>query len=161
MQQLLISDTNVIIDLEESGLIGLLFHLPYTFAVPDILYWEELEEQHGHLLEHGLQLKELEPETMLYATQLVNRYGGPSTNDCFALALAKQESCPLVTGDMRLRKAADQERVEKLGTIWLIEEMLSHGVITLDAAETARDAMKQAGSRLPWSLFNAMLDRFR
>lgn len=161
MQLLLISDANVLIDLEEGGLTVELFRLPYALTVPDILFIEELELHHGHLVDHGLQLRELTSDSMRYAQQLVRRYGGPSVNDCLALALAKQEACPLVTGDKRLRKAADQEQVEKRGTVWLLEQMLEHQLITVQQAEAARDLMRQAGSRLPWDKLDQLIDRFR
>jgi len=161
MQQLLISDTNVIIDLEEGGLIAELFQLPYVFAVPDILFAEELDDQHGHLLEMGLELKELSGESITYAQWLVERYSGPSTNDCFALALAKQEDCPLITGDKRLRLAADGEKVKKRGTIWLLEQMLINNVATITAVDAAVARMEAAGSRLPWGQLEAILQNYR
>ena len=37
---LLISDANVLIDIENGGLTGAMFSLPYQFAVPDILFYE-------------------------------------------------------------------------------------------------------------------------
>lgn len=52
--QLLISDANILIDLEEGGLLRQLFGLPYEFRVPDILFYEELEDQHGYLVDLGL-----------------------------------------------------------------------------------------------------------
>lgn len=49
---MLISDANILIDLEEGQLLELFFHLPYQFKVPDILF-EELKADHGHLTEPG------------------------------------------------------------------------------------------------------------
>ncbi|WP_415882618.1 PIN domain-containing protein [Neptuniibacter sp. QD34_54] len=161
MRPLLISDTNVIIDLEEGGVLELLFQLPHEFAVPDILYDEELHEQHSHLIGLGLQTLELSSDSMGYAMGLMENYGGPSANDCFALALAKQEDCPLVTGDKRLRKAADQEQVSKLGTIWLLEQLLEHNLVSIEEIDESVKKMKLAGSRLPWGLLAEKLDKYR
>lgn len=61
---LLISDANILIDLEEGQLLGVFFNLPYQFKVPDVLFHEELSDQHGYLLELGLLLGELSPESM-------------------------------------------------------------------------------------------------
>lgn len=47
---LLISDANILMDIEVGELTAPMFSLGYQFAVPDILYFEELEEQHAHLL---------------------------------------------------------------------------------------------------------------
>ena len=76
--QLLISDANILIDLEEGQLIDLMFQLPYQFTIPDILFAEELEDEHNHLLEIGLTLSELTGETMTYAMELIPRYNRAS-----------------------------------------------------------------------------------
>ncbi|MCF6172574.1 MAG: hypothetical protein L3J44_02140 [Campylobacteraceae bacterium] len=57
--QLLISDANIFIDLDVCGILEQMFELPFEFAVPDILYMEELEEHHGDLPRYGLQIKKL------------------------------------------------------------------------------------------------------
>ena len=43
---LLVSDANIFVDFECAGLTTQLFQLPVTIAVPDILFYEELEEMH-------------------------------------------------------------------------------------------------------------------
>ena len=40
---LLISDANILIDMEAGELTNTFFQLPMQFAIPDILYWEEIE----------------------------------------------------------------------------------------------------------------------
>ncbi|WP_409011109.1 DUF3368 domain-containing protein [Aeromonas salmonicida] len=150
--QLLISDANILIDLEEGGLLDDFFRLPYRFSIPDILYFEELEIQHSHLLGLGLELGELSPTTMTYAVRLIEQANGPSRNDCFALALAKQEACPLLTGDQALRTFAHKNDVIVKGTIWVVEEMVQKGVIAIDVARTAYTRMQNSGRRLPWPI---------
>lgn len=161
MPPLLISDTNVIVDLEDGLLISELFQLPYQFAVPDILYAEELQEQHSHLLQMGLEQLSLSPASMQYTVELVARYRNPSFHDCLALALARQENCPLVTGDKRLREAADQEGIEKRGTVWLVDQLLAHRIISAVQATVAIRRMREAGSRLPWSVLQTVIDKYR
>ena len=41
--RLLISDANVLIDIEEGALISSLFRLPHRIATPDLLFFEERE----------------------------------------------------------------------------------------------------------------------
>ena len=43
--QLLISDANILIDMDDSGLLSSLFKLPYEFVTPDVLFEEELKEK--------------------------------------------------------------------------------------------------------------------
>ena len=41
---LLISDANILMDVEVGDLVAPMFSLGYPFAVPDVLYYEELEQ---------------------------------------------------------------------------------------------------------------------
>ena len=150
--QLLISDANIFIDLEEGKLIKLLFQLPYKFSLPDILFIEELEIEHQYLIGLGLLLRILESKTMTYAMELIPRYTKASRNDCFALALAIQEECSLLTGDKALREAANSEGVVVMGTLWIIEQLIRQNLITVAQARAAYTRMKNAGRRLPWLL---------
>jgi len=152
LSQLLISDANILIDLEDGGLITQLFSLPYQFSVPDMLFYDELEQQHSYLLEIGLQVGELNPQSMQKAEMLCQQYTQPSRYDCFALVLAKQEQCPLLTGDKNLRKAAENEQVEVHGTLWVVDSLLQHQLITPETARAAYQKMKVKGRRLPWAI---------
>ena len=42
--RLLISDANILIDMEAGALLERLFRLPMQFGIPDLLYYEEIEE---------------------------------------------------------------------------------------------------------------------
>ncbi len=148
---LLISDANVIIDMQDGGLLEAMFQLDETFAVPDILYAEELEQQQPQLPRLGLQIRSLSGESIARAMGLKQHNTGPSSNDLFALELARECQCPLLTGDMALRKAAESEGVELRGTLWLVEQLVLQRIITVAAARDAYQKMRDAGSRLPWS----------
>lgn len=148
---LLISDANVIIDMKDGGLLELMFRLKETFAVPNVLYAEELEQQQPQLPRLGLQIKSLSGESIARAMLLKQHYAGTSINDLFALELARECNCPLLTGDKALRYAAENEGVEIRGTLWLVEQMVTERVITVAAARTAYNKMRDAGSRLPWA----------
>ena len=161
MQRLLISDSNVIIDFEEGGVIEALFKLPYQFAVPDALFVEELKEQHEYVIGLGLQVMELTSESILCVLELNAKYQNPSLYDIMALVLAKQMTCTLVTGDKRLRTAADRELVDKKGTIWLLTELLDHCVLSIEEVDLAVSLMKGSGSRLPWDVVEKELERYR
>lgn len=160
MSLLLISDANILIDVEDGGLITEFFNLPFEFHVPDLLFADELEESHAHLLDYGLKLSELSSKSMAEAERLIQIYSQPSRYDCFALVLAKQKRCPLLTGDMRLRKAAETEQVEVKGTIWIVGELLSRKIITVKNAKIAYDKMKAKGRRLPWDKVKQQLVEF-
>ncbi len=156
--QLLISDSNILIDLIVVGHIETMFQLPYTFAVPDILFEEELRIHHSVLLTYGLKIKSLSSEAMAYAITLATKYTQPGTNDLFALALAKEYSCPLLTGDAALRQAAENEAVVLFGTLWIVEHMVRHQLITIGEARNLFIIMKEKKRRLPWDIAKVHLD---
>lgn len=148
--QLLISDANILIDMDDGGLLSSLFELPYEFVTPDVLFEEELKENHPNLLDLGLKVKSIESSFISYAFSLKSTHSKVSTNDCLVLSLAKQEKCPLLTGDRRLVAVAQKEAVIVMGTLWVVEQMVIHEVITLNEAKGAYHKMKEAGSRLPF-----------
>lgn len=126
-----------------------MFDLPFQFATPDILFAEELEEEHAHLSGLGLELKEVSPESMMYAMLLTGTYIKASRNYCFALALTRQELYPLLTGDMALRVAAEKDAAIVKGTIWLVNQLVIHQKINTEQARVAYRKMQANGRRLP------------
>lgn len=156
---LLISDANILIDVENGHLTPAIFRLPYVIGVPDILFELELKERHSHLLEAGLKVKSLTAESIKKTESLTQQYPQPSIMDHSALALALQEQCPLLTGDKALRVAAKKEGVEVHGTIWIIEELLKQKIIQQPQAKSSFDAMRIKGSRLPWGDVDKLLTK--
>ncbi|MGB0712308.1 MAG: PIN domain-containing protein [Gammaproteobacteria bacterium] len=146
---LLISDANILIDFECCGLLAELFQLDHDIAVPDLLYEQELREQHPDLPKHGLQVLEMNGALIARAARLNLRYPAPSMNDLFTLALAQDRHCPLLSGDKQLRIAAEQEGVKVHGTLWLAELMLERGCTSPAKMREAFDTMKTSGRRLP------------
>ena len=159
--RLLISDSNILIDIEVAGLTEVLFGLDHTFAVPDILYAEELAARHGRLPALGLEVMELAPELIATVEVWAAIYRAASRHDLSAMALAKDKGCPLLTGDRALREAAHQEAVTVRGTLWLMEELLHAGRIDLAQARSAYDKMRANGRRLPWQEIEASLRRIK
>lgn len=152
-----ISDANILIDVEAGGLMAPMFSLGYQFAVPDVLYFEELAEHHAHWRDIGLIVQSLSSEGVARVQALSQKYKRPSRNDLFALALAEQAQCPLLTGDAALRSAAEAERVVVKGTIWLVTEMVRKQCITDTVARVAYKTMQEQGRRLPWDMAEKML----
>ncbi|OZB34945.1 MAG: DUF3368 domain-containing protein [Halothiobacillus sp. 15-55-196] len=164
--RLLISDANILIDMEAGALMATLFQLPMQFGIPDLLYYEEIEPGSPGLEEMGLQVMEVSGDFVAYAQQLPGQHNHllpakngpkPSHNDYLALALSKQEACTLLTGDANLRIVANKEQVNVMGTIGLIENQL----LSVDDAFKALDRMKSGKRRLPWPEAEKVLNALR
>jgi hypothetical protein len=63
---LLISDANILIDMEAGELMETLFQLPMQFAIPDVLYWEEIQPGRPDLEKLGLRVLEVNGEYVAY-----------------------------------------------------------------------------------------------
>ena len=160
--RLIVTDANIIIDLAAGGLLEEMFRLPEVeFCVPDVLYVEELAAHYGILPGLGLKVLPQPAESVEYVMRLRQHYRRPSTNDLFALALARTLGCALLSGDGALREAATRERVEVHGTLWLIEALLDARVVLVERVAVAYEAMQRDGSRLPWDQDGAQIQRWQ
>lgn len=149
---LLISDANILIDLEVAGLLDRAFQLPFQLAMPDVLYWEEIEPGTPGLTGRGLRVLEVSGEFVRWTVALQAQYGhDASLNDYLALALAKQESCALLTGDQALKRVAQAEQIPVMGTLWLLQAMRDNQLLSREAGLVALEVMRNAKRRLPWA----------
>lgn len=159
--RLVVTDANIIIDLDAGKLLEDMFRLPeFEFSVPDVLYVEELADNYGVLPGLGLRVLPQSSEAVGYVEQLRAQFNGPSSNDLFALALARELNCALLTGDGALRDAAREEQIEVRGTIWLMEQLLAARVTRVDRVAVAYETMKRDGRRLPWDEASAQVQRW-
>lgn len=127
--QVLVSDTSVLIDLERGALLTASFRLPYRFAVPDLLYRQELQNWNGEeLVKLGLSVEALDSDGVNRALTYRQRVRALSLPDCFAPALAETQSWILLSGDSDLRQLAAIEGVSCHGVLWLLDEMRTTAV---------------------------------
>ena len=124
----LVSDTSVLIDLERGGFLEAVFSLPYEFAVPDVLYRQEMEGEWGeNLVARGLRVEEISAAGVTNALRYRSARPVLSVPDSFALALAQEREWTLLTGDGRLRELATSEQVDCHGVLWLLDRMEEGG----------------------------------
>ncbi len=157
---LLISDANVFIDFDCCGLLPGLFSLSDEIAVPDVLYHEELEQRHPELIALGLILMKVTEAGVAYVEKLQMEFDEPGINDLLALSLAREQSCPLITGDRNLRHVAKREKVDLKGTLWVMRRMIEQEIVEISQAKSAFETMREKKRRLPWAKARQMLGEF-
>lgn len=148
--RVLVSDSNVLIDFDCCDLLDAMFRLPFTFIVPDVLYIEELREQHSDLPAKGLLVQQFGPEVSADIVSLRRKHRRPSFNDLMALALARSLGCELLSGDAELRRTARAEDHPCRGSVRVLEKLVQHRQIPVEDALKALVRMKESGRRLPW-----------
>ncbi len=142
-------DANIVIDLHRGDVIEHVFRLGVRLVVPDVIIDELLEPDGAALESLGLKNFGLSSQQVQEVVDLIPRYPGASTNDIFALVLARTLGAPLLTGDKHLRRAAEEQGVTVHGTLWLLDEMVREGVIPKRRAAEALTQMLAYGRRLP------------
>jgi predicted nucleic acid-binding protein len=155
-----ITDTNIWIDLYRGGLLAKVFLLPYRFIVPDVIIAELDEPSGAYLLSLGLQEHGFSGEQISQVQALVRKHRGVSPNDLFALVLARELKATLLTGDQLLRKVAKKEGVSIRGTLWILDELVTHAIVTPRRAAEALKLMINSGRRLPHQECQARLRRW-
>lgn len=157
----IVSDANIFIDMDTGDLTRAMFRTEITFATPDVLYVEELEEHHAELPGFGLRIEQLSSDGVSEVERLASIYSQPSINDLFALVLAKERQWQLLSGDARLRAAAESEDITVRGTLWLIEKMVVAKIINVERAKVSFEAMRDGNRRLPWTQVDQMIERLQ
>lgn len=160
---ILVSDTSVLIDLERGDLLRASFRLKAEFVVPDLLYERELRESGGaELLQLGLRVETL-AEGEVESAQAYRRTNPRlALPDTFALALAKSRNWLLLTGDAQLRSAAEEERVECHGVLWVLDAIHAERVVGTDVLLAGLERLAQHPRvRLPRAQISARVAALR
>lgn len=145
-----VADANIWIDLHRGTLLDVVFDLPLRWLAPDLVI-NELEKtpSGAQLVKRGLQSLELSGREMQMVAELSITHRRLSIPDLSALVLAKNQGMMLLTGDGKLRRLAQQERIECHGILWILDEMVRLGVLPSTQAAKALQAILDAGGRLP------------
>lgn len=144
--RVLVSDSSVLLEMAKRGLLEAMFRLPFEFAVPDVLFEEELIDlgtySRDDLRRYGLRVEELDAVGVTTALSCQARRRRLSLVDCFALALSSIKRYALLTGDKAMRTFAEAEDIEVHGVLWLMDEMVAARVVPVASILAVLIAMR-------------------
>ncbi len=149
MSKVYISDTNILIDFRNAGLLEQMFGLPFAFCCTEFVLRELKDFAHAELLGRGLLVETMDEQSIAKLFRLRNEHNNSSLADVSCYLLAQDTGHPLLTGDGRLRRQASSDGLQVRGALWLLDSMLEHGVIHADEAAHALELMLSQGARLP------------
>ena len=145
----LVTDTNIWIDLENGGLLVEVFRLPHRFLIPDFAIPELVSPRWETLAVLGLEAHELGAEQVIELAQLRHSHKNLSVVDLAAFLLTKALGATLLTGDRRLVELANSNGFAAHGVLWALDEMLHFQALTSLQAAAALGRMLDLGARLP------------
>jgi hypothetical protein len=148
-RRILISDTNLWIDLHRAGLTTLVYGLQFQFVATDFVI-NELNLPDGKELQAmGLEAVPLEGPEILELFELRQTLGNSSLADVSCFYLAKAKGWTLVTGDGSVRAAACDADLEVHGVLWVPDQVHDAGLATGAALAVALEKMLKNKARLP------------
>ena len=144
--KVLVSDSSVLIEFSKRDLLDKMFELEFQFAVPDLLFHEELIDLGAYsrqdLLGFGLRVESLDSESVVMAIAYQSKRPALSLVDSFALALANHHGWYLLTEDRTMRSLARSEGISHLDALWVIDQMLTAAILSQGEVVTALEAMR-------------------
>ena len=144
--KVLVSDSSVLIEFSKRELLNKMFDLEFQFAVPDLLFHEELidlgQYSRQDLLRLGLRVESLDPEGVEEASAYQSKRPALSLVNSFALALANRQGWHLLTEDRIMRSVAQSEGIPHRDVLWVIESMLAAGILQTVQVVAALEAMR-------------------
>lgn len=148
-QQVYISDTNIWIDFRNAGLLDTLFDLPFQICSTDFVLEELQDFDPVALRAKGLVVQSLDEAATARLFDLMAAHNNSSLADVSCYLLAQDTGFPLLTGDGRLRKQATLDGIRVFGVLWLLDQLVEHGVLSGTIAAYGLNAMLSNGARLP------------
>jgi len=147
-----ISDTNILIDLQKTGLMGVFFTLPNEVHTTDLVIEEIVEpEQKTEILDlvnkGYLVVDSLDPEEMSAVSALIE--GNLSIADCSVWYCARKRDWILLTGDKRLRTRAEKDGVCVGGILYVLDRLVEYNTIPKAYAAEKLELLRRINKRLP------------
>jgi predicted nucleic acid-binding protein len=143
-------DASVYIDLNWAGIIPAFVLLPMEFIMVDLVRKEVRRPQEvpeaRRITVCSLSGKQI---AQVYEMRQQRWTSALSLNDLLSFQLAKDEGCVLLANDGALRAFASSRGVTVHGSLWVLDEMLRHGLLTPSEAANALEAMCSHGARFP------------
>ena len=132
--KVLVSDSSILIEFAKRELLAKVFALEFEFAVPDLLFHEELIDLGAYsrpdLLGFGLRVESLDAEGVATAVAYQSERPALSLVDAFALTLASYHGWTILTEDRTMRRFAESKHIAHLDALWVLDTMLEQGVLS-------------------------------
>jgi predicted nucleic acid-binding protein len=165
--EIVVNDTNILIDLFNAGLLPYCKELDIEFRTLDVVINEiELPRQIDavqFLITDGtLSVYSLSGTQVADVMSKVAEYQGVcnlSVEDISVMVYAIDNRCRLLTGDKKLRDRAMLENVQVSGILYLIDLFIQKGIVNNDDMINAMNRLLNSNSRLPRKLFNDRIDK--
>ncbi|MCK9456316.1 MAG: hypothetical protein BWY02_01968 [bacterium ADurb.Bin157] len=141
-------DSTTLLDFYLVNTLPALLKLPLRIVTIDIMAADLETPNQDEIRSFGIVIQET-PDFVLENMQQTAVKYGITIYDAALLLVCKMKTAVLLSGDRRLRKAAQIEKVHCKGTLWLLEELVLKNVLRAEHAALLLERMFLIGRRLP------------
>ena len=152
-ERLIVSDTNIFIDLISINVLDKLFLLPCDicttdFVVNEIKWSNQRAEIDKHIITKELEEVSFGFEELVKINDLYNS-NSISITDCSVWYYAKKTDGCLLTGDGKLKKAAESDNVNVSGILYIFDNFIEYNVVDKVSAAALLEQLMAINPRLP------------
>lgn len=155
MEKIVVSDTNIFIDLISVDLLDGFFCLPWEIHTTDMVIDELTRSEQHEAIEQfrqngKLNIKSFDSEQLLQIVKMKTecQTSNASIQDCSVWKLAKDLNCALLTEDNKLRKVVQNDNIEVHGILYLFDKMLEHKIMDNETAIVKLQGLYSINTRL-------------
>ena len=154
-EKIIISDANIIFDLLSADLLSSFFELPCEFATTDFVIGEIKQPEQSEQVKKFVDANRLKVTGFSYAELIEinlicqNNDNNASFADCSVWYYAKKINGRLLTGDAKLRRAAEKDNVKVSGVLYVFDNLVAYGIISEKTAAAKLEKLFNVNNRLP------------
>lgn len=133
----IVEDTNILIDLFNTGLIQFCQHMGMEFHTTNYVVSEIKDPEQkaliiGYIINGMLIMDSFSGDEYVLLTETIHDFEGKnnlSDADCSVMLLAERFHCRLLTADQKLAHQARMRGLEVNGFLWLTDKMVEMGIL--------------------------------
>lgn len=165
--KILVNDTNIFIDLHSVGLLEEMCRLPYEIHTVDFVVAEIADADQRRIFDELVARGEISVDrfTADEVIEIVEEHSSVSGNlsipDCSVCYFARKHNVPMLTGDRRLRRYAEEQSIEEHGILFIFDELVRHDIISTSMAADRLEELFAINARLPKAEIRDRINRWR
>ncbi len=166
MEIIVVSDTNIFIDLVKLNLLGDFFLLPWDIHTTDFVINELTDPDQNAAVTAFIKRKrltvgKLSVEGVGEVVDKSKETGGRiSITDFSVCHYAKKNGYTLLTGDRNLRKVATAEGISVHGILFLFDELVAHAILPPRLAVEIITKLKSINTWLPFDEVDSRIKKW-
>lgn len=165
--KILVNDTNIFIDLHSVGLLEEMCRLPYEIHTVDFVVAEIADADQRRIFDELVAQGVISVDgfTAEEVIEIVEEHSSVSGNlsipDCSVCYFARKHNVPMLTGDRRLRRYAEEQSIEVHGILFIFDELVRHDIISTSMAADRLEELFAINARLPKAEIRERINRWR